>query len=319
MLSKGKTREDLESSLAPEELTVPRPNVGQASLYEIYYDDTEYDYMQHLRTVSNGNAQEDGVETIMLPAPSAASKQTKDKGKGKARADPSTFLKSDLPDGVLPSTTEIERNYESGAAVPSSIAGFQPDMDLHLRQTLEALEEDAFVDDELQDDFFSELVKDGERDEWEDPEYEFDENGLGDEEAYIPRSPSSSSPQLQPGVSGPLDDDWMSRFAQYKREQAQKGPVSDDEGEDEFDSEERDTISGLPRLVVSGGKRRRKGASDASGYSLSSSSMFRNKGLSTLDEQFAKVHCRLRITAPTGLYSCLSRYYPSDGRRLRII
>lgn len=237
--------------------------------------------MQHLRVVGN---EEDGVETILLPAP-ALTKQSK---KGKGREDPSAFLKdpsgSAVPDAALPSTTELEWNYESQLAIPSEIAGFQPDMDLHLRQVLEALDDDAFVDDGLEDDFFGELVKDGERDEDEDPGFEFDENGLDDGEARPP------VPTVRESGDEGRDDDWMERFVRFKREAAQKaGPSSDRDDEDDFGSEGRDTISGLPRLPVVGGKRRRKGASDASGYSLSSSSMFRNKGLSTLDEQFAKV------------------------------
>ena len=30
-----------------------RKNIGEAALYGIYYDDTEYDYMQHLRSVDD--------------------------------------------------------------------------------------------------------------------------------------------------------------------------------------------------------------------------------------------------------------------------
>jgi protein LTV1 len=51
-------------------------------------------------------------------------------------------------------------------------------MDPHLRQTLEALEDDAYVDDDLDDDFFGELVKDGERDATDRIEFEFREDGL---------------------------------------------------------------------------------------------------------------------------------------------
>jgi protein LTV1 len=50
-------------------------------------------------------------------------------------------------------------------------------MDPHLRQALEALDDDAFVDDELADDFFDELVADGERGSDEDIEFEFSEQG----------------------------------------------------------------------------------------------------------------------------------------------
>ena len=54
-------------------------------------------------------------------------------------------------------------------------------------------------------------------------------------------------------------------------------------------SEGGDTVGALPKLLVVGGKRRRKGTSDASGYSMSSSSMFRNEGLTLLDERFDQV------------------------------
>lgn len=242
--------------------------------------------MQHLRAVDNGQNQQDGVETIMLPAP--APKQSK--GKSKTR-DPHSFLKepvSDVPAESLPSTVELERDYEAGTAVPSAIAGFQPDMDRHLRQVLEALEDDAFVDDELEEDFFGELVKAGERDEDEEVEYDYDDEADeydNDAPSHNPHPTTSSAlPQEKP------DDDWMHRFAQFKKEQTANSPPSDDGADrDDLGSEGRDTITGLPRLSVVGGKRRRKGASDASGYSLTSSSMFRNEGLSTLDERFAKV------------------------------
>jgi len=56
--------------------------------------------------------------------------------------------------------------------------------------------------------------------------------------------------------------------------------------EDGFDSDGGDTLGSLPAMSVIGGKRRRKGTSDASGYSMSSSSMYRNEALQTLDERF---------------------------------
>ena len=85
------------------------------------------------------------------------------KGKG------NNFLNSlDLPVGVLASAYEFPRTYESEQAIPESISGFQPDMDPRLRQALEALDDDAFVDDELADSFFDEVVADGERGSDED-------------------------------------------------------------------------------------------------------------------------------------------------------
>jgi protein LTV1 len=144
----------LESVLDPSDLAhdTDRENIGQASMYGVYFDDTEYDYMQHLR---DPNEQEDGMDTIMLATPNTSKK-------GKERE-----IAFRLPDEALPSVSELNRSqaYDSQQAIPDAIAGFQPDMDPHLRQVLEALDEDAFVDEELEDDFFHELVKDGERSE----------------------------------------------------------------------------------------------------------------------------------------------------------
>ena len=232
--------------------------------------------MQHLRPISDGQSREEGAKTIMIPATHHP------KGKAWTR-DTSPSLKevaADVPPEALPSATETPRDYEAGAAIPSAIAGFQPDMDPHLQQVLQALENDAFVDDELGDDFFGELVEGGERNYDEHGNFEFDS---GDE--------NGGSGLIEEASAGRLSDGWMEQFARFKRENA-RVPSASEYGEDDGVSEGRDTVNGLPTLPVVGGKRRRKGASDASGYSLTSSSMFRNRGLSTLDERFAKVyHC----------------------------
>ncbi|KAJ7492180.1 Low temperature viability protein-domain-containing protein [Mycena latifolia] len=241
---KGKSREELEDIIPESELS---SNIGEASLYGVYYNDSEYNYMQHLRPVG---VQEDGVESVL--------------GKGKG------VVLKDLPDGVLASTSELPRTYESQQAIPASIAGFQPDMDPHLRQVLEALEDDAFVEDDLEDDFFGQLVGDGERGSDDEVEFEFSEEGAAqdDEEEDIDDAAG-----------------WEARFSQFKKVQAGTGGKSDD-GYD--DSEGGDTVGRLPEMSVIGGKgkKRRKGTSDASGYSMSSSSMFRNEALQTLDERF---------------------------------
>ncbi|KAJ7611017.1 Low temperature viability protein-domain-containing protein [Roridomyces roridus] len=248
---KGKSRAELEQILPQSALST---NTGEASLYGVYYDDSEYDYMQHLRPVG---VQEDGVESVLMEA---APKKGKPKG----------IALKDLPDGVLPSTSELPRTYESQQAIPASISGFQPDMDPHLRQVLDALEDDAFVEDSLEDDFFGELVADGERGSDDEFDFEFSEHGVDgavEEEE--------------------LDEDagWEARFAQFKKVKSGAGAGS----EDGFaNSEGGDTIGRLPEMSVIGGKgkKRRKGTSDASGYSMSSSSMYRNEALQTLDERF---------------------------------
>lgn len=224
--------------------------------------------MQHLRPVG---VQEDGVESVLIEAPSTKKSQaTKKSESSKSK---SGISLRDLPQEVLPSTSELPRTYESQQDIPQSISGFQPDMDPHLRQTLEALEDEAFVDDELADDFFGDLLQGGTRDSDEDVEFEFYDDGPPEEEEEDAEEPVT----------------WEGRFAQFKVAQKTAPHASTSDDEDDFASEGGDTISGLPALSVIGGKRRRKGASDASGYSMSSSSMYRNEALQTLDERFDQV------------------------------
>ncbi|KAI0334483.1 LTV-domain-containing protein [Cubamyces sp. BRFM 1775] len=266
---KGKSRADLEQLLSPAELAhdKARPNIGEAALYGIYYDDTDYDYMQHLKPVG---LQEDGVDSMWVEAPT----KSHSKGKGK---DALALL--DLPEDTLASKSELPRNYEAQENIPSSIAGFQPDLDPHLRQVLEALEDDAFVDDGLEDDFFGELVKDGERAPDEYVEFDFKEEGLHDGGA--------DAHDAREGDGDAEDDSWEARFARFK--QAQKSAPQEEGSDLDAYSEGGDTVGTLPRLPVIGGKRRRKGTSDASGYSMSSSSMWRNEHLTVLDERFDQI------------------------------
>ncbi|KAJ7597341.1 Low temperature viability protein-domain-containing protein [Mycena floridula] len=255
---KGKSRAQLEELIETSGLD---SGPGEAALYGIYYDDTEYDYMQHLRPIG---VEEEGVDSILIEAPSSSKQKA---ASGKKATVPITL--KDLPQDVLPSTYELPRTYQSQQDIPDSIAGFQPDMDPHLRQVLEALEDEAFVDDDLEDDFFGELVKAGERTENDEVDFEFHEDLTEGEQEEVAE-----------------DGSWQQQFAQFKKQQHVDGN-SDDEHEDE--SEGEDTISGLPSISVIGGKKRRKGNSDASGYSMSSSSMFRNEALQTLDEKFDQV------------------------------
>lgn len=220
--------------------------------------------MQHLKPVG---LQEDGVETILVEAPSVQKSKGK-AGKGQALIQ----LTNDLPKEALPSEQELPRNYESQEAIPSSIAGFQPDMDPHLRQTLEALGDDAFVKGDLDEDFFGELLAEGERGPDDDPGFEFSEWGAGEgEEEEV----------------GP--EDWRAAVKRFKH--AQQSRADDASSDIDGYSEGGDTIGSMPQFSVIGGKKRRKGSSEASGYSMSSSSMFRNAGLTVIDERFDQV-CR---------------------------
>ena len=207
----------------------------------------------------------DGFESVLVEAPT---KRTTSKKKSDL-----PISLHDLPPEVLPSASELPRDFESHAAVQSSISGLQPDMDPHLRQTLEALEDDAYVDDDLDDDFFGELVKDGERDATDQFEFEFREDGLPTD--------ADGLHENDEGEAG-----WLARFATFKKEQQGCKPR---DTHSDCGSEEADTVGQMPEFSVTGGRRRRQGTSDASGFSMSSASVFRSDGLRDLDDRFDQV------------------------------
>lgn len=142
------TRNELEEEFKGKE----RGNIGEAANYGVYFDDTEYDYMQHLRAIGDnynsrrgGNDEEDDVDVVMLPGP-----QTKGKGKAKAASGDIEFKDEGegdranmrLPDEVLASKEEMPRDWSRGTREEG---GLRLDMDPHLRQVLEALDDDAFL------------------------------------------------------------------------------------------------------------------------------------------------------------------------------
>lgn len=271
VLLKGKTRVDLERDIPSADKQ--RHNIGEAAEYGIFFDDTEYDYMQHLR---DPNSKEEEMETIMIPAstPNPKGKETKSKFELK------------LPSDVLPPISELDtaKALDAQRSIPDDISGFKPDMNPHLRQVLEALDEEAFVDDNLTDDFFGELVKEGERDEDEDIEFEFYEEG---EEAH-----NNIENQEADG-----EESWEVRFAKFKRQQREKASdVGEDEddvssAQDEGTESQAETIDTLGKLPVIGGKRRRRGVATASsGFSMTSSAVYRNAGLTLLDQRFEQVY-----------------------------
>jgi protein LTV1 len=95
--SKIKSRRELESEYQNE----VRKNEGEAANYGIYYDDTEYDYMQHMRDLGSG-----GGEAYFVEA-----KEDKKKGKQKL----------DLAD-ALRNTSLDDRQSEAGLSISSNIS-----------------------------------------------------------------------------------------------------------------------------------------------------------------------------------------------------
>ncbi|KAI8379564.1 Low temperature viability protein-domain-containing protein [Radiomyces spectabilis] len=247
---KHKTKEELAAlnkkpvKLSQDEID---QRVGKAALYGIYFDDSEYDYTQHLKPIG-------ATDAVFLEAP-AAREKTKPSKTGVAFRDELPEDGKDrtlieIPADVLPSEYEMKvgvMNQSTGLD-----GGLQPDMDPRLREVLEALEDEEFIDEDLNpDDFFTSLDADGEVYVPEDDEEEYDEEEEEVEEIFTDEG----------------NYDWQAAFRNFKREQ-QRGD-SDDEDFDDDDFDDRQ--------------------SKGTGFSVSSSMMHRNTQLRLLDDRFDKI------------------------------
>lgn len=286
--SKVKKLNDLASELGSDAESI-RDNEGEAANFGVYFDDTEYDYMQHLREIGSGTG-----EAVFVEA-----EAPQNKGKGKQKQSLESALKQmdleqksgDLFDeDLLPSKDLPRLNYQSQQDVPDSIAGFQPDMDPRLREVLEALEDDAYVDDD--DDIFQALSKDAKElndhefdetyDEYEDDEgWESDGTAKPTKEYKNDEVPTLVNTAEVP-AQGPSED-WLEDFKQFKKDQkAEKKPA---------EAKQADGLSSIWTTTTMGGrKKKRKGAlTNPSAYSMTSSSLVRTEQLDILDARFEKM------------------------------
>lgn len=312
--SKVKKLNDLASELGSDAESI-RDNEGEAANFGVYFDDTEYDYMQHLREIGTGSGEAVFVE--------AEAPQNKGKGKGKHKQSLESALKqmdlepksADLFDeDMLPSKDLQRLNYQSQQNVPDSIAGFQPDMDPRLREVLEALEDDAYVEED--DDIFQVLSKDAKElndhefeetyDEYEDDEgWESDGTAKPNKEYNDDEVPALVNTAQAP-AQGPSGD-WLEDFKQFKKDQLPAQGPSEDWLEDfkQFKKDEKaerktagpkesDGLSSMWTTTTMGGrKKKRKGAlTNPSAYSMTSSSLVRTEQLDILDARFEKMEER---------------------------
>ena len=285
--NKVKKLDDLASELGSDVGNI-RENEGEAANYGIYYDDTEYDYMQHMRDLGSGAGESYFVEA---PAP-------KNKGKGKEKQSLEDALRESsledttgllLGEEILPSKNLRKVTYQTQQDVPDALAGFQPDMDPRLREVLEALEDEAYVDED--DEIFGELAKDGEEldeDEFEQGAWDEEDDGWESDDTAKPTKEykDAVSELVQAEIENDDrddhgDGDWMADFSKFKKDQKfRAAPVGPS-----------DMQSSLMTTTTNGGRRKkRKGAlTNPSAYSMTSSSMFRTEGLTTLDARFEKI------------------------------
>ncbi|KAF7588190.1 hypothetical protein BBP40_006009 [Aspergillus hancockii] len=317
--ARGKKLTDLAGEFKAEAI---RRNEGEAANYGIYYDDTGYDYMQHLRELGTGAGDSYFVEA-----------KTKDKGKGKAKGMKleDALREVNLDDGrselgaggsvhgsemrSTASSYARQPTYQDQQNIPDAIAGFQPDMDPRLREVLEALEDEEYVDEEDGDDVFGKLTSQAEeldQGDWEDTLFdeEDDEGWESDATEKAPVQPSTtdykpqqkerdlqdSEPDELPEHDAPApdmdpeDQGWMREFAKFKKEgKAKPAPAA---APSVMPSEQRSTVASTAFTI--GGtpirKKKRKGAlTNPSAYSMTSSALARTEGHRLLDDRFDRV------------------------------
>ncbi|KAJ2745873.1 Protein ltv1 [Coemansia sp. BCRC 34301] len=231
--------------IAEEELD---QQVGKAALYGIYLDDREYDYTKHLRAVGTGGG-------VLL---NVAAKKEKHAGveilgmdeDNDDRAAAQHSGRFHLPAEALPSRHRMNIKAE---AVPT---GLQPNMDLNVREALEALDDEDV--DELDDDFLDKLNADGPPSDAEgECEYVSDDGYFDDDDEDADFDPNDVFAQVR------------------KMKAARQRQLGSDGSDDDYDGSQPGANSGW------------RGARTAStGFSMSSSAMYRNENLTFLDEQF---------------------------------
>jgi protein LTV1 len=247
------------------------------------------------------------TEAHFVEAPSAQ----KQKGKGKQKLEdalrdvsiedePKLAQPLLLDEDILPSRNLRKATYQDQQDVPDVLAGFQPDMDPRLREALEALEDEAYVDDD--EEVFGELVKDGvevpleefiEEGAWEgedDAGWKTDDTAKPEEYKKVTFSKETTE-DMETAGSNPsqTNTDWMSEFKKYKKAEQtrQAHPPSN--------SDLQSSVA-TGTSLTNGRRKKRKGAlTSSTGYSMTSSSLFRTEGLRDLDNRFEKVGIYLSI------------------------
>ncbi|OQD71855.1 hypothetical protein PENPOL_c001G08680 [Penicillium polonicum] len=306
-----------------------RENEGEAANYGVYYDDSSYDYMQHLRELGSGTGDAYFVEAKNEKAKGRAGRGMKledalrqvslvDKdtyGQG-ASTGPSLYG-SQYGDMRSTASSFVRKpTYQDQQNVPDAIAGFKPDMDPRLREALEALEDEAFVEEGDADGIFGELTANAEEldeGDWEDSLFDHDVEDDGwesDATEKAPVQPDSTEahrsmdtegpakPPMEPGEMPehdepapdmePTDQSWMNEFAKFKKDaKAGNAPVP-----------AAPTIAASQTMAstvfTAGGtpirRKKRKGAlTNPSAYSMTSSALARTAGHRLLDDRFDKV------------------------------
>ncbi|SGZ49633.1 CIC11C00000001011 [Sungouiella intermedia] len=290
---------ELEQSLTKEELASIRENEGLAAQYGIFFDDSKYDYMQHLRPIGQA------ANAVFIAKKEDEKPQKKNI--------------EDMIKDALPSEKTRRVTHDTFENIPRELRGFNPDMDPRLREVLEALEDEAYVEGEEKEgpDMFADLLQSGEvedeeefyegsdYDEWDMDNYddEFDQYALDYEPQDVELINPYGEGEAPEGVvgaaeaTGLVSNAWEQDFKKFKH--TTRNETNDWDSDDDFDeedgevAEENDVVGDLPAIGKKKPKnkiRKKMGAmTDTSAFSMTSSALFRSEGLTLLDDRYEQL------------------------------
>jgi protein LTV1 len=320
--SKIKSKADLEEEFGFQ----ARKNEGEAANYGIFFDDTEYDYMQHMRDLgTSGDAyfveapQKTGKGKDKMSLEDALRQASLDDRQSDAGLSVSSSVSRSASDvfgeDMAPSEFVRKVTYQDQQNIPDAIAGFQPDMDPRLREVLEALEDEAYVDDE--EDIFAELAEDPVEvdqrewralglggddydgypgDEYDDEGWESDDTVKASDlkekkpkkEPVVPTDPDTlPAPDAVPAPASEGDNAWLDEFNKFKKDIKASSKAPKPAAPSDMQSS---VLTGASALTAGGRRKKRKGAlTSTSSYSMTSSALHRTEGLTLLDQRFDKI------------------------------
>ncbi|SCU93994.1 LAFA_0F19284g1_1 [Lachancea sp. 'fantastica'] len=262
-------------------------HVGEATLYGIEFDDSKYDYTQHLRPVGM-----DPQNAVLISA------------KSTTQSKPREAKVEDLFAGLEIHDSKDKKNdsmFERGGIakreylkhqqdVDEELRGFRPDLNPALREVLEALEDEAYVvnkdvvvkkskaqaeaeeetGDNDDDDLFEQLLLGGEVEDAEDFDQEFDEWDVDNIQDYEETHYRDELQQLEniENFEDLQNIDYQADVTRFKKQQSRKNREGtlDVDGDDldslnDFgrgsddgslaplqDGEEQDTLEDLPQI-----------------------------------------------------------------------
>ncbi|EDO18488.1 hypothetical protein Kpol_1032p85 [Vanderwaltozyma polyspora DSM 70294] len=249
-------------------------HAGESALYGITFDDSKYDYTQHLKPIGL-----DPENSVFIPVKSNAVDDENEKLQKKKNIE-DLFVEPSYRDEAKPqasaplfqrgmATAEYLKHQEE---ISNDISGFRPDLNPALREVLEALEDEAYVinedievvvDDkskvkkskeakventeelEGDDDFFAELLGGGEaadEDEFEDEFDEWDVDNLQDYEDEHYRDEIEKLDNIE-NLEDLQGIDYQADVRRFQREKARARKEYDTD--DDFSQDDLESIEPL--------------------------------------------------------------------------